>query len=247
MAEDSVQLQKDEIRNKIWNRLVKEDVARFPLPPHGRIPNYMGVEICSKMLIDVQVWKDANILKCNPDSPQKPVREAALAQGKTIYMAVPRLREERCFIELNKNRILGPPARGATIKGAFKYGKKVGPEHMKKVDLVIAGSVAINAQGDRVGKGGGFSDLEFALAREFDLVGEDTPVVTTVHTLQVIDEEIPMTPHDVPLDILVTPEGVTRALKRPKPKGILWEDLSQEKIKEIPILMKLAEEKQKGN
>ena len=52
-----------------------------------------------------------------------------------------------------------------------------------------------------------------------------------------------MTPHDVPLDILITPEGVTRAPKRPKPKGILWEDLSQEKISEIPILMKLADKK----
>jgi 5-formyltetrahydrofolate cyclo-ligase len=243
MKEDSVQLRKNVLRNRIWDLMVKEDVACFPLPPHGRIPNYMGVEICVNMLIDVQIWQDANILKCNPDSPQKPVREAALAQGKTIYMAVPRLIEERCFIELHKNRILGPPARGATIKGAFKYGKKVGPEHMKKVDLVIAGSVAVNTKGDRLGKGGGFSDLEFALAREFDLVNEDTPVVTTVHSLQVVDEEIPMTPHDVPLDILVTPEGVTRAPKRPKPKGILWEDLSQEKINEIPILMKLAEKK----
>jgi 5-formyltetrahydrofolate cyclo-ligase len=243
MKEDSVQLRKNVLRNRIWDLMVKEDVACFPLPPHGRIPNYMGVEICVNMLIDVQIWQDANILKCNPDSPQKPVREAALAQGKTIYMAVPRLMEERCFIELHKNRILGPPARGATIKGAFKYGKKVGPEHMKKVDLVIAGSVAVNTKGDRLGKGGGFSDLEFALAREFDLVNEDTPVVTTVHSLQVVDEEIPMTPHDVPLDILVTPEGVTRAPKRPKPKGILWEDLSQEKINEIPILMKLAEKK----
>lgn len=244
---DAVQSEKDAIRNRIWDLLVKEDVARFPLPPHGRIPNHIGVNKCSEMLIDVQEWKDANVLKCNPDSPQKPVREAALAQGKTIYMAVPRLREQRCFIELHKNRILGPPGRGATIKGAFKYGKKVGPEHMKKVDLVIAGSVAVNSQGDRVGKGGGFSDLEFALAREFGIVGEDTPVVTTVHSLQVIEEKIPMTAHDVPLDILVTPEGVTRAPKRPKPKGILWEDLSQEKISEIPILMKLAEKRQQRN
>jgi 5-formyltetrahydrofolate cyclo-ligase len=243
MVEDQVHKQKYLIRNRIWNLLEKKGVARFPLPPHGRIPNYKGVNICADMLIDVQVWKDANILKCNPDSPQKPVREAALAQGKTIYMAVPRLREERCFIELHKNRILGPPGRGATIKGAFKYGKKVGPEHMKKVDLVIAGSVAVNTNGDRVGKGGGFSDLEFALAREFGIVAEDTFVVSTVHSLQVIDEEIPMTNHDVPLDILVTPEGVTRVPKRPKPKGILWEDLHQEKINEIPILMKLSEKK----
>lgn len=245
MVEDSVQKRKDALRNRIWDLLVEKDVARFPLPPHGRIPNYIGVDICANMLIGVQEWEGANILKCNPDSPQRPVREAALAQGKTIYMAVPRLREERCFIELHKDRILGPPSRGSTIKGAFKYGKKVGPEHMKKVDLVIAGSVAVNAQGDRVGKGGGFSDLEFALAREFGIVGEDTPVVTTVHFLQVVEEIIPMTSHDVPLDILVTPKGVTKAPKRPKPKGIIWDDLSGDKIGDIPILTKLEEKKLK--
>ncbi|UCE38432.1 MAG: 5-formyltetrahydrofolate cyclo-ligase [Thermoplasmata archaeon] len=243
MAKDSITIKKDAIRNRIWDLLLEKDVARFPLPPHGRIPNFEGAEKAAKMLRDVDIWPSINVLRCNPDSPQKPVRENALAEGKTIYMAVPRLREERCFIELHKNRIIGPPVRGATIKGAFKYGKKVGPEHMKKVDIVIAGSVAVNASGSRVGKGGGFSDLEYALAREFDIVDEDTPVITTVHSLQLVDEEIPMTPHDVPLDILVTPEGITKARKKPKPEGILWEDLSKEKIGQIPILMKLEKEK----
>jgi len=34
---------------------------------------------------------------------------------------------------------------------------------MEPIDLVVCGSVAVNAQGVRVGKGGGFSDLELAL------------------------------------------------------------------------------------
>jgi 5-formyltetrahydrofolate cyclo-ligase len=41
--------------------------------------------------------------------------------------------------------------------------------------------VAVNRQGARVGKGGGFSDLEFALLVEAGLVGTDTVVATTVH------------------------------------------------------------------
>ncbi len=242
MANDSVTFEKDALRKIIWDLLEKEGVARFPLPPHGRIPNFEGTEKAASMLRDVQIWQEGDILKVNPDSPQRAVRESALIEGKTIYMAVPRLREERCFIELHRNRIPGSPIRGATIKGAFKYGKKVGPEYMKKVDLVIAGSVAVNSSGARVGKGGGFSDLEFALAREFEIVDEDTPVITTVHTLQMVEDDIPMTAHDVPLDILVTPDGITKAPKKHKPKGILWEDLSEEKIGEIPILKRLREE-----
>jgi len=234
---------KNELRKRIWNLLEKERVARFPLPPHGRIPNFEGAERAARVLRDTENWHEAEVLKCNPDSPQRPVREFALAEGKTVYMAVPRLRDERCFIELHKNRILGNPSRGATIKGAFKYGKKVGPEHMKAVDLVIAGSVAVNAFGGRVGKGGGFSDLEFALGREFGIVSDGTPVITTVHSLQVVEDEILMTRHDVPLDILITPKGITKVPKRDKPKGIIWEELSEEKIAEIPILIRLREER----
>jgi 5-formyltetrahydrofolate cyclo-ligase len=233
---------KDDLRKRIWDLLEKENVARFPLPPHGRIPNFDGADKAARLMRETLLWNEADVLKCNPDSPQKPVREYALMEGKTVYMAVPRLREERCFIELHKKRIPGSPSKGATIKGAFKYGRKVGPKHMKSVDLVIAGSVAVDPKGGRVGKGGGYSDLEFALAREFDLVSDKTPVVSTVHPLQVVHSDIIMTKHDVPLNLVVTPVRRMRIRRRVKPKGILWEELSEEKIEAVPILMKLKEE-----
>jgi len=44
-------------------------------------------------------------VKCNLDRPQLPLRRAALREGKTIYMAVPRLRQERCLIELDSQRL----------------------------------------------------------------------------------------------------------------------------------------------
>ena len=34
------------------------------------------------------------------------------------------------------------------------------------------------------GKGGGYSDLEYALCRQAGLVDEDTLIVTTVHSMQ---------------------------------------------------------------
>jgi 5-formyltetrahydrofolate cyclo-ligase len=54
------------------------------------------------------------------------------------------------------------------------------------VDLVICGSVAVNRQGARVGKVGGFADLEFTLLVETGLIGKDTLLATTVHPLQVL-------------------------------------------------------------
>jgi 5-formyltetrahydrofolate cyclo-ligase len=99
--------------------------------------------------------------------------------------------------------------------------------------------VAVNRQGARVGKGGGYSDLEFALLTEEKKIGPQTPIVTTVHPLQIVDEDIPITDHDIPLDAIITPDETieTRSLY-PRPKGIYWNMLTQEKIEEIPVLSK---------
>ena len=47
--------------------------------------------------------------------------------------------------------------------------------------------MAVAEDGARLGKGGGFSDLEFAVASQAGLVAPDTPVVTTVHEQLVLD------------------------------------------------------------
>ena len=187
-------------------------------------------QIRQRIWKEMDVWQNAKAIKCNPDSPQKFVRQKALQEEKTIYMAVPRLRKEKCFIEL-KGRMLANVA--SSIKGAFRYGKPVYPWEMKKIDLIVAGSVAVNRKGARVGKGGGYSDIEYAIAREVGIVDETTPVITTVHDIQVIDDEIPMKEHDVPVDYIITPTKIIETEKiYEKPKGIIWDILD----KELPIL-----------
>jgi 5-formyltetrahydrofolate cyclo-ligase len=76
---------------------------------------------------------------------------------------------------------------------------------MKKIDLIICGSVAVNCRGARVGKGGGYSDLEFAFLTENKKIAAKTPIVTSVHALQILDEDLPMAEHDIPLSAIVTP------------------------------------------
>ena len=85
---------------------------------------------------------------------------------------------------------------------------------LTSVDLVICGSVAVNRQGARVGKGGGISDLEFALLVEAGLIGKPTVLATTVHPLQVLDEAPPETTHDLRLDLR----------RRFAPLGSVWQD-----------------------
>ena len=127
--------------------------------------------------------------------------------------------------------------QAASIGGAAKLGVPVTPDELGRIDLVVAGSVAVNARGGRVGKGGGYSDLEWALARELGLVSERTPVLSSVHELQVVSDAIPMTAHDVPVDLIVTPERVIRTRgRRRKPSGIRWSDLTDRQIGDMPVV-----------
>ena len=83
-------------------------------------------------------------------------------------MAVPRLRDARCFLRLDPTKLGGKLAEAATISGAATRGEPVEPTSLGMIDLIVVGSVAVSPDGARVGKGGGYSDLEFALARELN-------------------------------------------------------------------------------
>ena len=231
-------MDKQALREWVWDELDESGVARFPFPPHGRIPNFAGADRAAERLAETAAWREADVVKSNPDAPQLPVRRAALRAGKTVYVAVPRLRDEKCFLRLDPAELDESEYDDATtVSGASEYGRQVAPDGMEAVDLIVSGSVAVDEAGDRVGKGEGYSDLEFAVLRELGLVDDDTSVVTTVHELQVVDERLPVTDHDVPLDAVVTPKRTVRPdAPREKPAGVFWDELSAERIEEIPVL-----------
>jgi 5-formyltetrahydrofolate cyclo-ligase len=231
-------MDKQTLRERIWDALEERGEARFPFPPHGRIPNFAGAAEAAERLADTDAWAGASVLKANPDAPQLPVRRAALRAGKTVYMAVPRLRDERPFVELDPARIDDTDA-AATVSHYAEHGRQVAPEDVAPVDLVVAGSVAVAADGARVGKGEGYSDLEWAVLSGFDRVGPDTTVATTVHDLQVVDDPVPVAPHDVPLDLVATPTRLLRTgAPHPRPSGVDW-DLVGDRSGEIPVLERL--------
>lgn len=228
---------KQALRERIWRRLERRRVARFPLPLHDRIPNFAGAEAAAARLATLPEWQAARRIKCNPDAPQRAVRLRALREGKHVFVAVPRLRDARCFLHLDPVRLAGRLAAASTIKGAGALGVPVTPAGLGPIDLVVAGSVAVDRAGGRVGKGGGYSDLEYALARQLGHVTARTPVVTTVHDLQVVADPIPMTAHDVPVDLVVTPTRVIRPAHRlHRPRRIRWDELSATQLEAMPPL-----------
>ncbi|QWC20540.1 5-formyltetrahydrofolate cyclo-ligase [Halorubrum sp. 2020YC2] len=276
-------MDKQAVREAVWDAFDEGDQARFPFPPHDRIPNFAGADEAAARLAETEAWESAATLKANPDAPQLPVRRAALRAGKAVYVAQPRLRDPNPFLRLDPAEI--PPEEiddATTVSGISEYGTPTAPEDVAHVDLIVAGSVGVTTDGARIGKGEGYSDLEWAVLRELDAVDSEaqrasggegrspsdnrappgdsrtqsddgvTTVATTVHELSVLDgpesavrtaltdpdAELPAPDaHDVPLDLVVTPERTIRTdTPHARPEGIDWDALDAERLSEIPVL-----------
>jgi 5-formyltetrahydrofolate cyclo-ligase len=230
------------LRQEVWSAMREARVARFP-GAAGRIPNFTGAEAAAQRLRGLPAWQAAGTVKANPDSAQWPVRQRALEDGKTVYMAVPRLAGPEPFFALDPAHLSEKPRAASSIKGATRSARRVHLADLSPVDLVVMGSVAAGEDGARLGKGGGFADLEFALASAAGLIGPHTVSVTTVHEVQLYPAgTIPLTGHDIAVDFIVTPDRVIdcRPAHGPRPAaGICWQDLTEEKIAAIPLLAAL--------
>jgi len=230
-------MDKQALRERAWEAIRAAGAARFP-GVEGRVPNFVGAEEAARQLAETSEWRSAATLKCNPDSPQLPVRKLALEAGKTIYMAVPKLADPKPFWRLDPDELTVAPHQAVSIKGAGRHGRPVSIEEMGPIDLIVCGSVAVERAGARLGKGGGYSDLEFAIATEAGLIGACTVIATTVHRSQIFDDgTIPVTEHDFPVDLVVTAEEVIRTeTGLARPAGVLQDHLEASRREAIPVL-----------
>ncbi|MCX8181903.1 MAG: 5-formyltetrahydrofolate cyclo-ligase [Candidatus Methanomethyliaceae archaeon] len=192
---------KDEIRMKVWRALMEKNAALPPFPVFGRIPNFRGASEAAERLKSLENYDSAKVVLCNPDSPQRPVRERVLRDGKILIVATPRLSKGFMAIERSED-----PFYDSTIRGLMEKGKPVNPGDYK-IDLFIAGSVAVSREGYRLGKGTAYSDTEYNLWKKAGSIEEKTIAITTVHDLQVLDH-VPRDEWDVPVDLIVTPSKV---------------------------------------
>jgi 5-formyltetrahydrofolate cyclo-ligase len=226
------------VREGVWRQLDALGISTFPRPVRGRIPNVKDADAAAERLSQTPEWQRARVVKVNPDAPQRGVRFRALKQGKILLMPTPRLRSG--FLRLDPSRIA--PNRlfaASSISGAFDIAEPVGLEELPPIDLLVFGSVAVTAEGDRVGKGEGYAELEFAVLRSLGRVPPDVTIATTVHDAQVVDS-ILREAFDVSLDLICTPTRTIRTSGPPRrPSGVLWDLLPAERRQEMPILEEL--------
>lgn len=227
---------KEDARQTVWDALQERKIARFPFPPHNRIPNFKDASSAAEVLLNHAFLDNAKKIKVNPDAPQRYIREGALNRGITVYMPTPRLKGG--FKKFDPAEIPEENySDAASLSKGEPFAQEVSLDALPEMDLIVAGSVAVTKDGKRCGKGHGYSDLEYAILRE--LGHPAVPVVTTVHDIQVV-KDFPRDDHDVPLSLIATPtENIRIENPLPAPHGIHWDILNEEDLEEMPILAEL--------
>lgn len=227
---------KQAARQTVWDQLLADKLARFPFPPHGRIPNFAGAKEAAERLFTIPIFNQAKQIKVNPDAPQRYVRELALQRGITIFVPTPRLRGG--FKRFDPRKI--PPDKireASSLSKGSRWGEPVSLDQLPELDAIVTGSVVVTQKGDRCGKGEGYGDLEYAILRE--LGHSPVPVATTVHSIQ-IAKNFPREETDLPLSFIVTPESIIEVSPTPEPPaGIDWEKLSPQALIDMPVLGEL--------
>lgn len=202
--------EKDYLRNQIWTSLKEKKLSKRPEGDKGKIPNFIGSEAAAQRLSRTIEWFQANLIFCSPDTAQRPVRELALVHGKDLIMATPKIKQG--YLLLKGKNLKEKSKTASSIKGAFKYGKTI--NSLPPVDLVVEGSVAVDRNGNRLGKGGGYADIEISELFKQKSIENNTPIVTTIHPLQIVPK-VPLEAHDQKINMIVTPNEVIRLFQDP--------------------------------
>ncbi|WP_042706826.1 5-formyltetrahydrofolate cyclo-ligase [Methanobrevibacter wolinii] len=195
---------KEILRNKIWKKLYEKDLSLRKNGDYGKIPDFKGKTKAAKLLRNTDEWKNAKTIFCSPDSAQIPVRKFALEDNKNLIMASPNLTKGYIFLD-GKN--IKNTNEAADKENAFKYQTKI--KSYPKIDLVIEGSVAVDKKGHRIGKGKGYGDREICDLYEKSLINSKTPIITTIHNLQLVSY-IPIEDHDMKINMIVTNDTILK-------------------------------------
>lgn len=235
---------KDVVRSEVWRTL--EATGTSIGPAWSLIPNFVGADVAAWRLAQTDEWKRARTIKTNPDAPQIPIRLRALYEGKTVYAPVPYLTKSFPYLRIDPKRMVEKGISfelAATSQGFVEYGEALEFEDVEPLDFCVVGSVAVGRQGGRTGKGAGFADLETAIFRELGTISDATPIATTVHSSQIVDDaRVVIEAHDTPLDFIATEAELIRTNNaHRRPGGVDWARVQPDQFDSIPFLKSLRD------
>jgi 5-formyltetrahydrofolate cyclo-ligase len=233
------------VRMQVWAELrrVGRPDSRFHWDFSSFIPDYEGSDRSAQRVQQLPAWQEARAIFITPDNNLEPVRRLALENGLPFVMSTYGI--ERGFLALDSADV---PAedRGwaATLDGMERFARPITLAELRQrdpFDLLVTGASAISIDGIRFGKGHGYFDLEWAIFCEAGIVAPDAVVVAVGHDCQVVDIELPASPLDTRVDLIVTP---TRTLPVRDGMGhqmghVVWSELDPDTERRIPPLAEL--------
>lgn len=90
-------------------------------------------------------------------------------------------------------------------------GRRLGPEAVAAVDVVLVPALAVDRRGVRLGRGGGSYDRALGRARGL--------VVAVLHDGELQDVDLPEEPHDVRVHAVLLPTGLVMLAPEPEPRS----------------------------
>ncbi len=136
-----------ELREQIWSNLVRENVAAYPIPPHGHNPNFKGARAAAKNLMLHPVLINSSVILVGMEAALLPLREMILVAEKTLI--VPHRTKKNAYWKLEKTA-----KKAARIGNFHLFGISC---DLTNIDCVVIASVVIDAGGHRLSKGFGWA------------------------------------------------------------------------------------------
>lgn len=95
----------------------------------------------------------------------------------------------------------GTPQHRTALGMAEPEGERLGPAALASADFILVPALAVDVEGNRLGRGAGYYDRALAAAK--------APLCALLFAGEIIDA-LPHEDHDVPMNMVVAPTGVFR-------------------------------------
>jgi len=167
-----------------------------------------GQEIAKKLVeseirLLLQAWKVAIYLSMTHEIPTRYIVRSIWEAGREVVVPYWSTTQEIYQLTLMK-----PMAKLITGKMGIREPQARIPVSPVEVDTFILPGLAFDLQGGRLGYGAGIYDTILSKARK------SAPKIAICYDWQVLDEPIPLEPHDVRMDYLVTEKRVINCKKQ---------------------------------
>ena len=232
------------VRERIWSKLlhVARPDTRFHMNFAEVIPDFENSEAATQRILALPQFTASKFAFITPDNCLVDLRRAMIERGMPFVMSTYGI--FRGFLYVEPGSVpKGAELYAAWLDGMEHFGRPITLEEITRIgrfDFMATGASAVSVDGVRFGKGHGYFDLEWGMFTDLGLADDTTPVVASVHDVQVVEDRLHPSETDILVDFIATPTRLINVERRGRrPRGVKWPLLSQQQIDQTPPLREL--------